>query len=73
MSHWHFMLWGKPFGPLSFDALKELAESKQLLGHHQVRYGDGPWVPASSVEGLFSEHGDQGSGSSHDDCEPISY
>jgi hypothetical protein len=51
---WYYTRARQPVGPVTFDELKELARSGQLLPSDRVwREGMDQWAAARSVEGLF--------------------
>jgi uncharacterized protein (AIM24 family) len=52
-SEWYFRVMGTEFGPLSANELVERAADGKILPDTQVRKGEGGWVSASKVSGLF--------------------
>ena len=51
---WYYQAMGEELGPVSWAELKELAETGFVTPKVLVRQGgDGRWVPASQVKGLF--------------------
>jgi hypothetical protein len=54
VADWFCKIGGKEVGPLSGQQLKDLVTQGRLLPEHPIRRGgDGPWVPAGRVKGLF--------------------
>ena len=63
-SQWYVKVSGKRAGPFSWERLKAFAQKRQFSPEDLVREeGQGPWVPAGQVEGLFGEGSSPGSGS----------
>jgi hypothetical protein len=55
-SEWYARLGGETLGPLNDRQLKQLAIQGKVTREVLVsRSGNGPWVPAGKVKGLFSE------------------
>lgn len=52
-AEWYFRVKGTEFGPVSPPELVQQAADGQIGPDTEVRKGDGPWVPASRVAGLF--------------------
>src|SRR5690242_11947564 len=52
-AEWHFKSGGTEFGPVSVAELVQHAADGQIVPDTEVKRGDGPWVPASKVAGLF--------------------
>lgn len=52
---WYFARNGQRMGPFSFEQLKQMASSGVLnMGDMMLRLGEQQWIPAKSVEGLFT-------------------
>jgi GYF domain 2 len=54
-AEWHFRIMGTEFGPVSPSELVEQAADGKIGPDTEVRRGDGAWVPASRVAGLFDK------------------
>jgi len=55
MDNWYYKLFGDEFGPVTFDALVELAKSETLTSDDEVRFGEsGPWRRAGSMGQLMA-------------------
>jgi uncharacterized protein (AIM24 family) len=52
-AEWYFKVMGTDFGPVSVAELVRQAADGRVVPDTEVRKGDGPWVPASKVAGLF--------------------
>ena len=52
-AEWYFRVMGAEFGPLSATELVEHAADGKIRPDTEVRKGEGAWVPASKVAGLF--------------------
>jgi GYF domain 2 len=52
-AEWYFRATGGEFGPVSTADLVQGAVEGRIVPDTEVRKGDGPWVPASKVAGLF--------------------
>jgi uncharacterized protein (AIM24 family) len=52
-AEWYFRVMGTEFGPLSPTDLVERAADGKIRPETEVRKGEGAWVPASKVAGLF--------------------
>jgi uncharacterized protein (AIM24 family) len=52
-AEWHFRATGGEFGPVSTTDLVQGAVDGRIVPDTEVRKGDGPWVHASKVAGLF--------------------
>src|SRR5207249_2694422 len=53
-SLWYYTRDRKPFGPVSFEQIKELARAGQLLPDELIwQEGMAQWAPARTVEGLY--------------------
>ena len=52
-AEWYFRVLGAEFGPVSPAELVQQAADGRITPQTEVRKGDGPWVPASKVAGLF--------------------
>lgn len=56
MAEWYYQYEGKEVGPISFEELERKADQGEIDERTLVRQGsEGPWVAASSVQGLFVE------------------
>src|SRR5262245_58393860 len=55
---WYCQILGEVLGPVSQEQLGTMARSHSLVAIDLVREGDGPWVRAGSISGLFPESGD---------------
>ena len=53
-AEWYFRVMGTEFGPLSPKDLVEQAADGKIRPDTEVRKGEGAWVPASRVAGLFN-------------------
>src|SRR3954452_14899884 len=56
-AEWYFRAMGAEFGPVSAAELVQQAADGRIGPDTEVRRGDGPWVPASKVAGLFDRAG----------------
>lgn len=55
MDNWYYKLFGDEFGPVTFDALVELAKAQTLTAEDEVRFGEnGPWRRAGSMGQLMT-------------------
>src|SRR3954452_5852615 len=52
-AEWYFRAMGAEFGPVSAAELVQQAADGRIGPDTEVRRGDGPWIPASKVAGLF--------------------
>ena len=52
-AEWYFRVVGTEFGPVSPTELVERAADGKIRPDTEVRKGEGAWVPASKVAGLF--------------------
>ncbi|WP_435017950.1 AIM24 family protein [Tundrisphaera sp. TA3] len=52
-AEWFFKVMGTVFGPISVAELVQQAADGRIAPDTEVRKGDGPWVLASKVAGLF--------------------
>ena len=52
-AEWYFRVMGAEFGPVSASELVEQAADGKISPDTEVRKGEGAWVPASRVAGLF--------------------
>src|SRR5437763_1695057 len=52
-AEWYFKVTGNEFGPVSVAELVQQAADGRIVPDTEVRKGDGAWVPASKVAGLF--------------------
>ena len=52
-AEWYFRVMGAEFGPISASELVEQAADGKIGPDTEVRKGDGAWIPASRVAGLF--------------------
>ena len=52
-AEWYFKVGGTEFGPVSVAELVQQAADGRIVPETEVKKGDGPWVPASKVAGLF--------------------
>jgi hypothetical protein len=52
-AEWYYRVMGAEFGPVSANELVEQAADRKISPDTEVRKGDGAWVPASRVAGLF--------------------
>ena len=52
-AEWQYKVRGNVFGPVSVAELVQHAAEGRIVPDTEVRKGDGPWVPASKVSGLF--------------------
>jgi len=58
-AEWYFRVMGAEFGPVSATELVEQAADGKIRPDTEVRKGEGAWIPASRVAGLFdrASHG----------------
>jgi uncharacterized protein (AIM24 family) len=56
-AEWYFKVMGAEFGPISPSELVQHAAEGRISPETEVRKGDGAWVPASKVAGLFDRAG----------------
>src|SRR4051812_43941893 len=68
---WYFKLMGTVFGPVSTPDLVQGASEGRIVPDTEVRRGDGPWVPASKVAGLFDRAAQARPTASHPPSPPI--
>ena len=54
-AEWYFRVMGAEFGPVSTTELVEQAADGKIRPDTEVRKGEGAWVPASRVAGLFDK------------------
>lgn len=55
MDNWYYKLFGDEFGPVTFDALVDLAKAETLAPDDEVRFGEnGPWRRAGSMGQLMA-------------------
>ena len=54
-AEWYFRVMGTEFGPVSATELVEQAADGQIGPDTEVRKGEGAWIPASRVAGLFDK------------------
>ena len=55
MDNWYYKLFGDEFGPVTFEALVELAKGQTLAPDDEVRFGEnGPWRRAGSMGQLMT-------------------
>src|SRR4051794_14606904 len=52
-AEWYFKVMGTVFGPVSVTELVQQAAEGRIAPDTEVKKGDGPWVLASKVAGLF--------------------
>lgn len=52
-AEWYFRSGGSEYGPVSVAELVQQASDGRVIPETVVRKGDGPWVSASKVAGLF--------------------
>ena len=56
MTEWYYQAMGSVVGPIAWDELREKADREEISEGTPVREGpDGPWRPASHVDGLIEE------------------
>ncbi len=60
-AEWYFRVMGSEFGPVSAAELVEQAANGKIRPDTEVRKGEGTWIPASRVAGLF-DNAAQGKG-----------
>jgi Zn-dependent protease with chaperone function len=58
-SEWYLMSNHVVKGPLSAEEMRDLAQAGELSPEDRVRKGDGLWVPANRVKGLFDVGSDE--------------
>jgi hypothetical protein len=56
---WRVKIDGKAAGPFTFGAIFEMVRQGSLQATDSLKHGSGPWMPASSVVGLFPDHVDE--------------
>ena len=54
-AEWYFRVMGAEFGPVSATELVEQAANGKISPDTEVRKGEGAWVQASRVAGLFDK------------------
>ena len=52
-AEWYFRVMGAEFGPISAAELNQQAADGKISPDTEVRKGEGAWIPASRVAGLF--------------------
>ena len=52
-AEWYFRVMGNEYGPLSVAELVQQAANGKVVPETEVRKGNGEWIPASRIGGLF--------------------